>query len=329
MNGATDVHTHFVPPEAAVDARRGVGFDGMRTETVDGAEWLAHRQGFRYPLDPAFYDLEARLASMDERGIGRAVVSIAPPLFGYAAEPSEAVDFCRRANDALAAFARESGGRIDVVATLPMRTPDAAVRELRRAIGELGMRGAEIGPNVEDTPLDDPAHRPVLEAAADLGVPLILHPYYVGAQPGLADFYLTNLVGNPLATVVAAARLILGGTLDELPDLRLLLMHGGGYLPYQIGRLDHGHRVRPEAEASAGPPSAYLRRFWYDTITHHPGALSYLVGLVGADRVAYGTDFPFDMAAGPLGEQLDGAGLSEDEWERVGHRTAAELFGPA
>jgi Amidohydrolase len=154
-----------------------------------------------------------------------------------------------------------------------MQDPDAAVKELHRAVGELGLRGAEIGPNVEDTFLDHPTVRPVLHAAEALGVPLILHPYSVGPRPGLEDFYLTNLIGNPLATTVCAARLILGGTLDELADLRLVLMHGGGYLPYQIGRLDHGHWVRPEAKACRQPPSAYLARFTYDTILHAPGPL--------------------------------------------------------
>ncbi|HEY3683085.1 MAG TPA: amidohydrolase family protein [Streptosporangiaceae bacterium] len=329
MTGPTaiDVHTHFVPPEVVADARRGAGFDGLRAERAGGAEWLVHRQGFRYPLHPAFSAVEARLTSMDERDIAHAVVSIAPPLFMYEADPDEAVGFCRRANDALAAYARDGGDRISAVATLPMRRPDAAARELRRAVGELGMRGAEIGPATEDVPLDDPVHRPVLETAADLGVPLILHPYYVGARPELADFYLTNLVGNPLATTVAAARLILSGTLDAVPALRLVLMHGGGYLPYQIGRLDHGNRVRPESRGCRHAPSAYLPRFWYDTVTHHPRALRFLVDQVGAGQVAYGTDFPFDMAAGPPGAQFAGADLTADERERIAAGTATALFG--
>lgn len=327
MTDATDVHTHFVPPELAADARRGGGFDGLRTERVDGEEWLVHRQGFRYPLHRSFYDPETRLRSMDERAIGRAIVSIAPTLFMYWADATETADFCRRANDSLAAFARACDGRVDVVAALPMQDPDAAAGELRRAVGELGMRGAEIGPSIDDVALDDASVRPVLRTAAELGVPLILHPYYVGAQPGLADFYLTNLVGNPLASTVAAARLIFGGVLDEIEALRLVLMHGGGYLPYQIGRLDHGHRVRPESRGCRHAPSAYLTRFWYDTVTHDPRALRFLVDMVGAERVVYGTDYPFDMAAGPLRDQADGAGLSQDEHERIAWRTAEELFG--
>ena len=322
-----DVHNHYVPPELLQDARAGAAPDGLGTDVVDGAEWLVHRQGFRYPVPVAFHDLEARLASMDDRGVDQAVISISPTLFLYWADAAETADFCRLANDSLARFAGASGGRIVAVATLPMQAPDAAVKELRRAASELGLRGAEIGPAVEGTPLDDPTVRPVLDAANDLGVPLILHPYYVGPRAGLEDFYLVNLVGNPLETTVCAARLILGGTLDELDGLELVLMHGGGYLPYQIGRLDHGHRVRPEARGCRRPPSAYLGRFAYDTLTHAPGPLALLVDLVGAEHVAFGTDFPFDMGGGPFEQQVAGVDLDDGQREHLAWRTAARLFG--
>jgi len=322
-----DVHTHFIPPEVAAAARAGNGFAGLRVERAGGEEQLIHREGYRYPLSATFYDLELRLASMDERKIDQAVLSIAPTLFMYWVDSEEAVDFARQANDSLAAFAAASGGRITPVATLPMRYPDAAVAELRRAVTELGMRGAEIGPAIEDRPLDSAAFRPVLETAEQLGVPLILHPYYVGSRPGLEDFYLTNLVGNPLATVVCAARLIFSGVLDEFAALRLVLMHGGGYLPYQIGRLDHGHRVRPEAKGCEHPPSAYLSRFCYDTVTHAPAQLRFLVNQVGPENVLYGTDFPFDMAAGPLAEQTDGTGLDDGAIAMIAGLNAARQFG--
>jgi aminocarboxymuconate-semialdehyde decarboxylase len=322
-----DVHTHFVPLDVIAAAWRGAGFDGMRAERSGGKEWLVHRQGFRYPVPGVFYDPEARLASMDERGIDHAVISIVPQLFMYWVDGQEAAGFCRAANDALAEFAAGSTGRLTAVATLPLQDPAAAVTELRRAVTGLGMRGAEIGPDADGTPLDDPALRPVLTAAADLGVPLIVHPYYVAPQPGLEEFYLTNLIGNPLATTVCAARLIFSGALDELAALRLVLLHGGGYLPYQIGRLDHGHRVRPEARGCAHPPSAYLTRFWFDTVTHAPGPLRFLAGTVGADRVLYGTDFPFDMAAGSVADQLAGTGLGTAETELIAGGNASALFG--
>lgn len=321
-----DVHNHFIPREVVDAARGGGAFDDMTVEVVGGYEWLVHRQGYRYPLHPTFYDLEARLATMDAADIDRAVVSISPTLFMYWTEASAAAEFCRRANDELAAFARDSGGRIAAVATLPMQDPDAACVELRRAVTELGCRGAEIGPVVERIWLDDDDNRKVLATAQELDVPLILHPYYVGARPGLEDFYLTNLVGNPLESTISAARLILSGTLDELPSLSLVLMHGGGFLPYQVGRLDHGHRVRPEAKGCRHAPSTYLGRFAYDTITHAAAPLRFLIDLVGAANVLFGTDFPYDMAAGPLMEQLAGTGATDEEIDLIASANAVRLF---
>ena len=115
--------------------------------------------------------------------------------------------------------------------------------------------------------------------------------------------------------------------LDELGALRLVLTHGGGYLPYQIGRLDHGHRVRPESRGCAHAPSAYLSRFWFDTVTHAPGPLRFLTEMAGADHVVYGTDYPFDMAAGPLADQLAATGLAPADAELIAGRNAAALFG--
>jgi aminocarboxymuconate-semialdehyde decarboxylase len=321
-----DVHNHFIPMAAVDGARNGSGFDGLTTETVDGQEWLVHRQGYRYPLARGFYDLSERLRSMDDRRIDQTVMSISPTMFMYWAPGSEAAEFCRQANDEMAAFGKASGGRLHPVAALPMQDPGLAARELRRAVTELGMRGAQIGPQIEGTWLDQGGSRTVLATAQDLGVPLILHPYYIGSKPGLEDFYMTNLVGNPLDTAVCATRLILSGLLDEMPGLSVVLMHGGGYLPYQVGRLDHGYRVRPEAKGSHHPPSSYLRRFWYDTITHAPRPLQFLVGLVGADNVVYGTDYPYDMGGGPLGEQLAGTGLAADAFGKIAGANAARLF---
>lgn len=324
---AIDVHSHYVPSELLHHARRGSAVDGVRTSAEDGTEWLVHRQGFRYPVPASFYDLEARLRTMDATDTAQAVISLAPTLYMYWVGPDEAVDFCRRANESMARFAGESGGRLTAVATLPMQDPEAAVAELDRAVRQLGMGGAQVAPSIEGRPLDDPRLRPVLATAQELGVPLIMHSSPFEPQPPLLrDFYLKNLVGNPLATLTGVARLIFSGALDQLPDLKIVLVHGGGHVPYQIGRLDHGHVVRPEARACATRPSAYLRRFTYDTLTHSPTSLRFLVDLVGADRVVYGTDHAYDMGGGSLAEQTRGAGLNDDELEQIGWRTAAALF---
>jgi aminocarboxymuconate-semialdehyde decarboxylase len=322
-----DAHAHVIPP-ALVDAMRdGLAPDGIRLEVAGGRTWVVHRQGYRYPLLDDFHDVAARLATMDRHGIDAALLSIAPPLFLYWIEPQEGVAAARLINDAIAGMVAKAPGRFTGLATLPLQDPAAAVAELRRCVRTHGFRGAQIGPHAEGVPLDDERLRPVLAAAADEGVPLIIHPYYVGSSPGLDDFYLTNLQGNPWQTAVCASRLILSGTLDALPGLGLVLVHGGGHLPYQMGRLDHGHRVRPEARGCVHPPSAYARRFHYDTLTHSPAAARWLIDQVGADRVVLGTDTPFDMGAGSLGTQLEGVQLDETGRQAIAHANAERLFG--
>ncbi|WP_433295286.1 amidohydrolase family protein [Pseudonocardia sp. CA-142604] len=323
-----DTHAHVIP-QTLVDAMYDGGApDGITIAEQEGSPWVVHRQGYRYPLLAEFHDVQMRLKAMDACGIDSAVLSVAPPLFLYWIEPADAAAAARIVNDAIAGMVAAAPSRFTAMATLPLQDPRAAVDELRRCVIELGFRGAEVGPHAEGVQLDDESLRPVLAAAAELSVPLMVHPYYVGSTPGpLSDFYLTNLQGNPWQTAVCASRLILSGTLDALPGLDLVLVHGGGHLPYQIGRLDHGHRVRPEARGSAHPPSEYLRRFHYDTLTHGSAAVRFLVDQVGSDRVVLGTDMPFDMGAGGLDEQLGGLQLSAHELEAIAHGNAERLFG--
>lgn len=321
-----DIHTHFIPPEFVADARGGRALDRIALQRRDGAEWLVHPQGYGYPLSPEFFDLDAKHREMNRLGIDKAVLSLSPTLFFYWLDPSAAADFCRQANDSLATFVAASD-RLEGVAVVPLQDPEAGTAELHRAVRELGLRGAEIGTTMEKVPLDDRRFDPFFAAAAALDVPVILHPYYVGTRPNLTDFYMTNLTGNPLETCIAASRLILSGFLDRHPRLKVVLVHAGGFMPFQIGRLDHGFRVRPESKAAISTaPSTYLRRFWYDTITHASAPLAFLIDLVGADRVVFGTDLPFDMADVRFSDYLVDAKLDASTLDRVTARNAAELF---
>ncbi|MGV9797832.1 amidohydrolase family protein [Mycobacterium sp. NPDC003449] len=321
-----DVHAHVIPPALVNLMRSGSAPDGIVLDESGDQPWVVHRQGYRYPLLDAFHDVPARLDQMNSAGTDLAVLSIAPPLFLYWAGVDGAAAAARTINDAIAEMVAQAPHRFAGLATLPMQDPAAAAVELRRSVAELGLRGAQIGPHIDGTPLDDQSLRPVLRAAEELGVPLVLHPYYVGSSPGLDDFYLTNLQGNPWQTALSASRLIFSGTLDTLPDLDLVLVHGGGHLPYQIGRLDHGYRVRPEARGPAHTPSEYLRRFHYDSLTHSTDSTGWLIDRVGSDRVLFGTDVPFDMAGGTFTEQLDGFTGSEAALVAVASGNADRLF---
>jgi aminocarboxymuconate-semialdehyde decarboxylase len=315
---AVDVHNHVIPRFILEEAERNRLF-GLRWE--DG--WVVHPQGFRYPVTAEFWDPQEKLAEMDAHALDVAILSIAPTLFLYDQPAADSVAFARRANDAVAEMAAASP-RLAGLATLPLQEPAAAAEELRRAVGELGLRGAQIGTSGPDgLPLDDPALAPVLAEADRLGVPLMLHPYYVGLKPGLTDYYFTNSIGNPLDTCIAAARLVHAGTFDRHPELRVVLVHAGGFLPYQLGRLDHAYAVRTEPRADiAEAPSTYLRRFWIDTITHSDLALTFLESLVGRDRMVIGTDLPFDMADREPVERLRRVGIDPDELGAV----ADDLF---
>ena len=182
------------------------------------------------------------------------------------------------------------------MATVPMQDVEAVITEMERVVSNQGFRAVEIGASIEGRQLADEMFRPFLERASELGLLVFVHPYYVGAKQGLEDYYLTNLLGNPYDSTVMVANLMFSGLLDRLPGLKLCVAHGGGFVPYQIGRLERGHRVRPETRARTRTvPSELLGKLFFDTITFSPRALRYLMDVVGAEHVALGTDAPFDM----------------------------------
>lgn len=323
-----DVHSHVIPGSLVQSLAAGQGPDGAHLARIGGVSSVVHRQGYRYPLSEEFYDVEARLRTMDDAGVDLDVLSIAPPFFMYWLPSSEAVQVAARINDGIASMVASAPDRFIGLATLPLQDPAAAASELTRSVSELGLRGAEIGAHVDGHVIDDLRFGPVFETASALDVPLMIHPSYAGPQNGLEDFYLTNLLGNPEQTTLCASRLILSGMLDAIPSLKLVLVHGGGFLPYQIGRLDRGFAVRAEAGKCSHPPSHYLNRFYFDTLTHSAKATEALAAIVGIDRVVYGSDRPFDMGGPGIASQLSrirqGSGGA---WQQISHANAESLFG--
>jgi len=273
--------------------------------------------------------MERKLAEMDRLGIDVSVLSPTPSLFHYGLAPGPGLEFCQGTNEGLAEAVAQSNGRLYGMAALPLQAPEAAARELRRAVQEFGLVAAHVGTTVGRIPLDDPRFEPVLATAQDLGVALVLHPVLLDARrEQFAPYYMPNLVGYMAETCVAASRLILSGCLDRHPRLEAVLVHGGGYLPYQIGRLDHGFEVRAETRANLDAlPSSYLRRFHFDTITHAPLPLKFLLELVGCDRVMLGTDLPFDMADRRFAEHLSALPVDEQALKAIYGENAARLFG--
>jgi len=322
MTRAIDIHTHIIPREiinGALQDRERFEVEVNPTEE-SGCFILKHKQGFVYKVIPDYYDIEARLKEMKRRNLSFEVLSISPTFFCYWTDLNTACEVARISNDALEKWIQASPEHFKAFGTVPMQCCKSAVSEMEYAMSKPGFVGIEIGGIIEGTHLSDPRYLPFFEAAEALNALIFIHPYYVGPWPGLEPQYLTNLVGNPLKTTIAISLLILEGVLKKYPRLKIIAAHGGGFLPYGIGRIDHGYKVREET----GPeipekPSIYMgKNIYCDCITHDPEALVYLKNKVGINKVLLGSDYPYDMGLeDPVGFIEQNTGLTELEKECI------------
>jgi len=297
-----DIHAHFTPPEWIAAIRRDHARYGCRVEENDqGGLALSVGDSRPAPLQPFLSDLPSRLESMEQRGLEHQVLAPPMTIVTYQSEGIHGQALARLFNETNLEISRTSPGLIPV-ATVPMQSSHAAVEELKYAVEVLGIRMVEIGTHINGVNLDHEAFRPFFRCAADLGVLVQLHPHRVAAADRLQRYYMNNLVGNPMDTTIAATSLILGGVMDELPTLNVCLVHGGGALPFLLGRVVHGHQAVAAANSVPGDPEVYFRRFYFDTILHNPRMLAFLHQMVGEERLMLGSDYPYDMGEeDPLG----------------------------
>jgi aminocarboxymuconate-semialdehyde decarboxylase len=313
-----DVHNHAVPREAVELLRGASGYP----ITIEGNAMEADR--VRAELTPVFTDPAAKLEQLAQVGLDAAVVSGSPALFAYEVDEDRGASLCRAVNSGLAEFCADEPSRLRWLAHVPLQAPDAAAEMLAEAAGA-GAVGAQIGTSVAGTPLADAGLDRFWAAAEEHDMALMLHPAYNNPHAGLDGYHLQNAIGNQLETTIAAERLIVTGVLDRHPRVRLLLVHAGGYVPWQAGRLRHAATVRAELANSSPDPYAYFGRICVDTITHDPAALHFLVERVGADNVAMGTDLPFDMATPQPVAALEEA-VDSDTARQIMEQTPRRLF---
>lgn len=325
-----DVHGHLLVPEAnaLAEGHPGEAADAeAELASFSQASVDANRAQIRQ-IWPQLTSVAQRLADLDAMGVD--IQAVGPmPMHRYWAEPRLAAKLTTVINEAVAAHCASGGGRLVGLGTLPLQHPDLAVRELSRAIGELGLRGVSVSTNVAGRELADRAFDPVWAAAADLGAVVFIHPWGCSLGSRLGVNFLGNTFGQPTETALALSHMIFGGTLDRHPSLKLLAAHGGGFLPTYIGRSDHAWEHRPDARGCAHPPSTYLRKIWYDALVYTPQALRHLVAAVGADRVAVGTDYPFDMGVTDPVARATAAALPAADLTAILATNAATLFGLA
>lgn len=292
-----DTHTHVLADDTIKILQKEIPPLALRLTPADDDNSVLEVAGVAYqPFPRGGHDIKRRLADMDAAQVDMHVLSATPQTWLYDQEPAVGAAAAAIQNEGIAQLVREQPDRFTGIATLPMQAPEQAAAELRRAVKMLGLRGAMIASNVCGKNLDDPSFDPVWAAAVDLDAFMMIHPGNVAGADRLRAYYLNNLIGNPLDTTIAAACLIFGGVLERYPDFRPVMVHGGGFIPYQGGRWVHGWQVRPEPKVHLKhAPEQYLDRFRYDTILHSATALEFLIATAGAERVFLGSDYPYDM----------------------------------
>jgi aminocarboxymuconate-semialdehyde decarboxylase len=326
-----DLHTHILP-RTWPDLRQRYGYGGFVSLEHHGpgcARMMIDGRCFR-EIEESCWDAGRRREDCRRHGVDAQVLSTVPVMFSYWAKPEDTYDLARLLNDHLAEVVRAQPRHFVGLGTLPLQAPDLAIRELKRCVRELGLVGAEIGTHVNDWNLDHPALFPFFEAAQELGAALFVHPWDILGRERLAKYWLAWLVGMPAETALAICSVIFGGVLERLPRLRLCFAHGGGAFPGTVGRIEHGFRVRPDlcAVDNACNPRSYLGRFYVDSLVHDAGALRYLIDLIGADRVALGSDYPFPLGEAEPGRLIESlAELSAPVRERLLAGTALEFLG--
>ncbi len=289
-----DIHAHWHAPDFVALLEKEGAKNGAEIGRNDRGFVTFRVPGIRSVFQPQYMDLDMRLERMDEAGVDIHALSLTSPMV-YWAPPEFGLQLSRVYNDALVAAHRQHPDRFLGLAMLPMQAPALAVLEAERAATLPGIRGVYMATHVNGMNLDEESLFPVYSKCEALGLPIFLHPVNPVGAERMRRFHLRNFLGNPYDTGIAAASLVFGGVLDAFPRLEVVLPHAGGTFPALIGRMDHGTTVRAETRHMKQPPSAYLRRFHYDTISHHHPMIRYLIGLVGADRVALGSDHPADM----------------------------------
>jgi len=319
-----DVHFHVVPLPFVEAVRADRFREAVQIERSNGRERVVYHAPPGVAVEPNttfgadLYDDRRILDGLNRRKLDAAALGPPPELlFGWA-DPAVAERIARAMNDGIAGLARAHPDRFLGLGMLPMQDGERAARELERAVTELGLRGFEVCTHINGMDLDHPSLAPAFAAAERHAVPLFLHPQNWGDTSRVQDYHLWNLVGFPTETALTASRLILGGVFERHPRLRVILAHGGGFFPYQVGRLDHGYDARRELQqALPRRPSEYLECVYSDSLTHSELSLRFLLDRLGDDHVVIGSDYPFGMGDPAPVDAVRRMGLGREREARV------------
>ena len=280
-------------------------------------------------LRPKMDFLEERLKDMDRMNVDIQAVAVSVYQYYYWADTDVGVRVARVINEELAEATSKHAGRFSPLGTVPLQDTEAAIAELRYCVEELGFKGLEIGTHVDGEEIASPRLDPFWSEVERLGAVIVVHTDGHTHKERLQNHNFVNIIGHAFEATLATAHLIFNGVMERHPGLKIVVVHGGGYLPAYAGRIDHAWRARDDvSEGVPQLPSEYLKRFFFDTMVFEPDQLRYLIDKYGADHVLLGTDYPYDMGDDdPLSLIGSVPGLSQDQIDLISGGNAARLLG--
>ena len=301
-----DFHTHFIPNDVLnwlKENKNTVNAEWIKKDN-NKEDFLFINQKWGFELKKAFIDFDLYMHDQEKANVTHSMISAIPQLFLYDFPLDITTEMSRIYNQSLAQLIAMNPDKLSAVGTVPLAHPVKAAEVLNEAMN-MGLKGAIIGPGIDQHMLSDNFFQPFFEEANRLKAVIFIHPLLC-EDPRLKRRMMPNLIGVPWETTVCATDVLLSGMIDKYPDVKILFAHGGGFLPYQIGRLDKGYEQWELVSSNLqAPPSEYLKRFWYDTVLWNQDSVDFLVKTVGEDRVVAGSDYPFDLCVWPPKEISD------------------------
>ena len=313
------MHSHIIPKNLP-DWEKKFGYEGFIRLEHHKPSWANMMQGdnFFREINHNCWNPEVRINEYEKYTTQVQVVCTIPVLFAYFSKPKDGLEVARFLNDDLANLVNKYPKKYIGLGSLPMQDPELAVQELFR-IKELGLKGVQVGSNIEDKNLNEPDFYPVWEACEKLGLAVLVHPWNMMGKKNMNKYWLPWLVGMPAETSRAMCSMIFGGIFDKFPNLRVNFCHASGSFLSTIGRIEHGFNCRPDLVAvdNQKNPRKYCGHFWIDCITHDQDMLRYVLKMQGSKRVTLGSDYPFPLGDLEIGEFINRMNLEESVVEDI------------
>jgi len=320
-----DFHNHVYPQEYVDEIQKGpsaysVTFDSDKNPVL-------HSPGDYNILVPGHRLMDFRQSVLEKTGLDKQIISFTAP--GTLIEtPERSTELCRKVNDNFAKIQSDYEA-FPALATLPLNNPDAVVAELERAISELGLKGATLFSNANGVALSDKRFWPLYEKANDLNVVFFIHPTYPVGVEAMTEYMLMPLVGFLADTTLAAASLVFSGVGEEFPNIKWVLGHLGGAVPYLAERFDRGYEAFEQCRKNISkPPSEYLKKFYYDTVNFDVHALQFAIDFAGSDHLVAGSDYPHQIGSiEKMLTSIEKLNISQEEKTGILGGNAERLLG--